>query len=229
MLEFKQNVAAQLPVRLISSSTGGPAVGIASATVTATAKKSDGTIVSLTVTGNWLEENNGAFSQTGTYFLSIPSGVLSLAGILSYAVAVSGCDPYIGVVKVIANETADVYGRLGTPAGATIAADIASNTTAISANTTGISNLSSKVGTPAGASIAADIATIGTSTSGLSSALQDVLDYHQGKWEIKVTGADANKLILYRADGTTVLKKFALADPQGNPTFINPFSRTPTT
>ena len=48
-----------------------------------------------------------------------------------------------------------------------------------------------------------------------------------GKWEIKTTGADANTLILYQADGVTVLQKFLLADSVGTPTSINPYKRSP--
>jgi hypothetical protein len=48
-----------------------------------------------------------------------------------------------------------------------------------------------------------------------------------GKWEIKASGLDANRLILYDLDGTTVLQKFDLKDSLGNPTVVSPFSREP--
>lgn len=57
-----------------------------------------------------------------------------------------------------------------------------------------------------------------------------VLDMHDetlGKWQIFTTGPDANRLVIYRADGVTVLKKFDLADSTGTATVINPFRRTP--
>lgn len=54
-----------------------------------------------------------------------------------------------------------------------------------------------------------------------------LLVYQQGKWEIVVSGADANRLILYEQDGTTVLQKFDLQNANGDPTFINPFRRIP--
>jgi hypothetical protein len=55
---------------------------------------------------------------------------------------------------------------------------------------------------------------------------QDGLDAILGKWEIKTTGADANRLVMYRQDGS-VLKKFNLYDRNGLPTSVNPFKRDP--
>ncbi len=57
-----------------------------------------------------------------------------------------------------------------------------------------------------------------------------ILDLYQhsfGKWIIQTTGPDANRLVLYKEDGTTVLKKFDLFDSSGAPTAVNPFSRDP--
>lgn len=48
-----------------------------------------------------------------------------------------------------------------------------------------------------------------------------------GKWEIKISGSDANRMILYDVDGTTPLYKFDLLDSSGLPTAINPFKRSP--
>lgn len=48
-----------------------------------------------------------------------------------------------------------------------------------------------------------------------------------GKWQIHTTGPDANRMIIYDDDGTTVLYKFDLADQGGGATYTNPFRRTP--
>lgn len=48
-----------------------------------------------------------------------------------------------------------------------------------------------------------------------------------GKWQIHTTGGDANRLVLYDDDGTTVLYKFDLADDAGDPTTGSVFKRTP--
>lgn len=49
----------------------------------------------------------------------------------------------------------------------------------------------------------------------------------EGRWKIHLTGADANRLVIYDEDGTTPLVKFDLLDGAGDPTYINPFERTP--
>ena len=48
-----------------------------------------------------------------------------------------------------------------------------------------------------------------------------------GKWQIFTSGLDINRLVTYRADGVTILKKFNLFDSAGVPTSINPFRRDP--
>lgn len=57
--------------------------------------------------------------------------------------------------------------------------------------------------------------------------LTDVKDEMFGKWEIKTSGPDVNRLILYREDGITVLKKFDLYNSSGLPSTVNPFKRQP--
>lgn len=61
----------------------------------------------------------------------------------------------------------------------------------------------------------------------LEAGLIDLTDVALGKWEVRTTGPDANRLILYREDGVTVLKKFDLTSSIGAPTTTNPFKRTP--
>ncbi len=57
--------------------------------------------------------------------------------------------------------------------------------------------------------------------------IQDISKIEKGSWEIKQSGGDANKLIIYDADNTTVLYKFSLYDSNGAPTSINPYKRVP--
>ena len=57
--------------------------------------------------------------------------------------------------------------------------------------------------------------------------LQDLHDMNFGKWEIKTSGPDINRMLTYKADGVTILKKFSLFDSAGVPTSINPFRRDP--
>jgi hypothetical protein len=48
-----------------------------------------------------------------------------------------------------------------------------------------------------------------------------------GKWQIHTSGPEANRLVIYDADGTTVLYRFDLADSSGAATTVAPFRRTP--
>jgi hypothetical protein len=55
----------------------------------------------------------------------------------------------------------------------------------------------------------------------------DLWDMEFGKWQIGTSGPDINRLVTYRTDGVTILKKFNLFDSAGVPTSINPFRRDP--
>lgn len=55
----------------------------------------------------------------------------------------------------------------------------------------------------------------------------DLEDEIVGKWQVFTSGPDANRLVLYRQDGVTVLKKFDLKDSTGAPTSTLPFTRIP--
>lgn len=52
-------------------------------------------------------------------------------------------------------------------------------------------------------------------------------EFNEGKWEVKTSGPDANRLIIYAPNGVTVLKKFDLFDSAGAPTTVNPYKRVP--
>ncbi len=58
-------------------------------------------------------------------------------------------------------------------------------------------------------------------------AVQQIQAFSEGKWKIFTTGPDANRLVVYDTDGTTVLKKYDLVDRNGIATYINPFARLP--
>jgi hypothetical protein len=197
MIEFKKDTILRLPV-LMKTSTGDPVVNIASAQVTVTIEKADGTLVDFFPSVlQWIQVSQGAFNAVGKYTLLLPASFADQAGILTYAVGVSTAKTYIGVVKLVANEEVDTK--------TTVDALRTDYTTAR----------------------AAKLDSIETNTSALAAQIQDLLDYQAGKWEIKTTGADANRLILYRPDGVTVLKKFDLKNANGDPTFVNPFQRVP--
>lgn len=63
--------------------------------------------------------------------------------------------------------------------------------------------------------------------STINSAVEELVSIAKGKWEIKTTGPDANRLILYDIDGTTIIQKFDLKDASGSPTSTSVYKREP--
>ncbi len=126
-----------------------------------------------------------------------------------------------GNVPVPAVDVSTVLTILGTPAGASVSADVA----AVKSDTAGIATLSTKVGTPAGASVSADIAAVQSTTSGLSASGPKIDTLHQiavGRWKVEGT-----QLLLFDSDNTTVLKTFDLLDDAGDPSNLRIFERVP--
>lgn len=208
MLEYKQSVAAFVPVRIFDAA-GAPQGGIPFGSVTAAVQKSDGTTAVVTVTiTDWSEVTTGAFTGSGVYLLKLPASVMNLTGLLTYAVATPGNKTHIGAIKIVANEEVDTYTRLGAPAGASIAADVATVNTSVGTVNTNVLSLIAGQGT-------------------ILAAVQLLQKYEEGRWKIHITGADANRLVLYDTDNVTPLLKFDLKDSGGSATFINPFERYP--
>lgn len=56
--------------------------------------------------------------------------------------------------------------------------------------------------------------------------IKDLQDEIIGEWRVFTSGPDANRMVLYRQDGS-VLKKFDLKDSAGSPTTTTPFRRIP--
>lgn len=127
MVEYKQGQAALVVVSLITTVSSTPTTGVAAGSVTASVLKADGTTASVTVTGgNWTEITAGPFAGLGLYTLLVPSGTINVLGVFVVVVVVSGSNPYKDKSKIVANEEADTFARLGAPAGASVSADIAS-------------------------------------------------------------------------------------------------------
>jgi hypothetical protein len=57
--------------------------------------------------------------------------------------------------------------------------------------------------------------------------VEDLYQEAFGKWQIHTTGGDANRLVLYKTDGVTVLQKFDLQNAAGDPISVNPYIRIP--
>lgn len=208
MIEYKQSVAAFVPVRIFDAGST-PVGGLGFGSVTAAVQKSDGStqVITLTIT-DWSEITTGAFSGAGVYAMKLPASALNLTGEVVYAVATPGNKTYIGALKVVANEEADTFARLGAPAGASIAADIATTQAAVGTVNTNVLALSA-------------------GQTSILTVVNLLKKYESGRWKINISGADANRLVLYDTDNVTPLLKFDLKDSGGASTFINPFERLP--
>jgi hypothetical protein len=238
MLEFKQSVARWAPVRIYNTA-GSPVSGLAYTAVTGAVQKSDGSVSTFTIaTTDWIEATTGAFASAGVYMVQIPAAALSLTGALNYAIASSGNNTYIGAVKVVANEEADTYTRLGAPAGASVSADIASITSTLgtvnskigtpaSTVSADIAAIQTKLGTPTGGSVSSDIATVLSDLGVITTRVYRIQQLKEGHWKIFTSGGDANRLVLYAADGTTVLQKWDLKNAAGAASSAEVFERIP--
>lgn len=245
MIEYKQSVQSKVPVR-ISDSGGLPISGLSYSAVSAAVLKSNGTVQTLTVTNSdWSEVTTGAFSGQGVYWLLIPASALDTTGFLSYAVTpTSGSyKSFIGTGKVVANEEVDTYTRVGAPAFTTIAGDIANVTTNLATTNSTVNTINTNVNT-ANTSLSAITTTVNTintnvntantninttnsTLSTLSTVITRIQLLKEGRWKLFTTGPDANRIVLYAADGTTVLQKWDLFDSAGAPSSSELFERVP--
>jgi hypothetical protein len=102
MIELRLFTDARVPVRMFDMDDD-PVVGIPSASVTGTVYLSDATEASVPiVSGSWDEATSGSFANQGIYSMLIPSGTISIAGFLVYAVSVTGSKTFVGTCNVVA-------------------------------------------------------------------------------------------------------------------------------
>lgn len=78
-----------------------------------------------------------------------------------------------------------------------------------------------RVGAPVGASISADIAAVDATVERLQLL-------KEGRWKIFTSGIDANRLVLYAADGTTPIQKWDLKNNAGAASSSEVYERVPT-
>jgi len=64
-------------------------------------------------------------------------------------------------------------------------------------------------------------------TDTIYTVVRDLQQFQEGRWKIFTSGPDANRMLVYDVDGTTVLKRFNLRDAAGNATSTNPYERVP--
>lgn len=74
---------------------------------------------------------------------------------------------------------------------------------------------------------ASTLSTISTTINNIAALAQALSDIELGQQEVFSSGSDANRLVLYKPDGVTVIAKFDLQDQNGVPTVMDPFRRIP--
>jgi len=166
---IRQSTATRVPIRLIDS-TGAAITGATGASFLSgniSVVKSDGTLVDIAVSASGGGQNLFEINATkapGLYHFTLTAASVDTLGPVQWSAVPAGGQTWTtsigaGLVENAASNAATLVTRLGTPAGASIAADIASNTTSLSTITT-------RIGTPAQTSVSNDIAnlvsTVGT-------------------------------------------------------------------
>lgn len=219
MFEIKKGKTQFVPVRMFNSNGDGQ-LGIAYTSVTASLLRADNSIVSLGISASaWFEASSSIFNGLGTYHLQIHSASTDGTGSLMYAVSAGPNVPavtFLGVLKVVDVERAEVFNRIGIPASTDISTDI--------------QNLSSSLILSSG-SLRTEIITtrtvLSSSLVAVSSALGGGIDRlrltEEGRWKID---AGSNTMTFYKETGA-VWRVFALSGSDGLPSVINPFERNP--
>lgn len=206
---IRKDTAVRVPVRLINPTTGAAVTGMLPANISngtvgsVTLAKSDGTTadIALVNSTNWFEVHSS--KMPGLYHILVPSSATNLVGSFALAVLPAAAAFLASTITACVESTgAGVDALSGVPTSLTAIASTQS------AHTTSLGG-------------------IVTTQSAHSLTLTDLKDIGIGKWQVFTSGGDANRLVLYRQDGSTVLKKFDLKDAVGDPTYINPFARNP--
>lgn len=167
------------------------------------------------------DEARAGHATSGTFGEGVPVTSIAANAITAAAVATDAVTEIQSGLATAANlattnTTVNTLNtKLGTPAGASVSADVAV--------------LGTKIGTPAGASVSADVAAVkadtGTTLSQVTataSKIADISKVQLGRWKIQGT-----QLILYEDDGTTPFTTFNLLDDTGSPSNTRVFERVP--
>lgn len=254
--QTKKSTVRKVTVKLVATATGNPITGVAFGSVTVYYLKEGQATATLKVlsSGDWSERD--ATNEAGYYDLQFSGTELDTVGQFFFSVSSAGSYVHHGRMDVVANITSDVVSLLGTPAGASVSADIAgvrgaSNkdltqldtklgtpaAASVSADIAGVrgasnkdlTQIDSKLGTPSGASMSADIASAASAASSAGTqATAAAADTALLKKErFNHWKIVGTQLILYDDNGTTVLKVWDLKDDAGLPSSTRVFERIP--
>lgn len=123
-----------------------------------------------------------------------------------YVINTNGANPG-RLVKFIRPEDFNLD-NCDTPLSTGVVAKVDTLDTKVTNNTTSLSSLDTKV-------------------TGIDTKVEKLVQIGTGRWKVFNSGPDANRLVLYAADGVTVLQKFNLFDQNGNPATLSVFERMP--
>ena len=170
MLEFTKNITQRLPV-VLKDTSGNPKNAVAFGSVTMSIIKGDGTQLDISVaSASWITPTGTAYASQGYYNVLMDSSSLSVTGTFQYCVLVSGAVPYFGVIKVTDGDTGATYNRLGTPAGASVSADIATTNANAASAASNASSAASNASTAAANAASANSNAITAATNASSAA-----------------------------------------------------------
>jgi len=124
MLPLKQSTAGQKVPVILKDSAGVVVTGVTAPTITVSKAMGD---LAAVHDGTWAEKAGGLYS------VQLDATDTDTVGALVVRVVKAGCVDSFVCCWVRANTEADNYGRLGTPTGASIAADIAARAAAATA------------------------------------------------------------------------------------------------
>ena len=135
-MDILQSTEVLVPVRLLNATTGVGITGKTYADVTIYLEKYGGasTVKALAGASEFVEVD--ATNMPGKYNLKLTAANTDTLRFLTYSVACALADTYIGILWVRAVDESSIYTRLGAPAGASLAADVAAVNTTVSGQTT---------------------------------------------------------------------------------------------
>lgn len=124
-MELKQSVSIKVPVRLRAVVDGSPLSGVTYSQVVVYIQKHGGSSAVKTLApADWVEID--ATNMPGEYDMLLATGEVDTLGFFKYIVVYPGISTYYaGLMQVVANIESDTYTRIGLPASASIAGDIA--------------------------------------------------------------------------------------------------------
>lgn len=207
---LKQNVATTIPIMMFGTDGVTPLISIAVGNLSVHAMYADGTSHLVTPT-SWVEVDSA--NLPGLYMIGIGISVVAQIGplVIFLKSSVPSSDLSINKYTVTANLLDD------------LSTEVSSVSTTLSGVNTTVNNINTTV-----TGTSTTVNGINTTVTGTSTHVLQLRRLAEGHWKIFNTGPDANRLVLYSADGVTVLQKWDLKDLSGAPTTSTIYERVPT-